>query len=1184
MKSSKSILAFLKAFCLGATIQSLGLLLTTPTVAQNIPPQTAPTTNNLSSPPAEMGVPPLVGQDSTAASSPGAIANPTPVANQGAPAPTANPVPEAVTPAVPVKIITPTVGAILDIPAATIIVQYRIGTKLELKVNGSLVDASLIGRTETDSKNGTVTKTWYGVSLNPGENRVVAHNSNGESDTVSIMVRGVPTKIQLSTLETRVPADGRSLVNVVGQLLDENGNNSKRDTVITLYSSAGEFAGVDADRDQPGFQVKVQQGQFKAQLRSSLDAQTVRIRAVAIGIETSTQVQFETNLRNSIATGLIDLRLGARGTDYYRPYSEFLPVDRDNSTQLQARGQAFGTGRIGNWLVTGAFNSDRPLNKVCNTGDRLFRDTGSVQSCDEVYPVYGDSSKVDVTTPSRDSVFIKLENSIGVAGNTPNMVMWGDYGTTEFANRSQQLTGTNRNLHGAKFNYNINNLLLSGFYGDNVQGFQRDSIAPDGTSGYYFLSQRLVLGGSELLMIETEELERPGTVVKVEALSRGLDYEFDYDRGTILLRRPLLRTAVGDNGNILVRRLVATYQYANGSNNSILGGRAQYNINRETGRESWLGASWIRENQGVRDFTILGADALFSLSPNSNITAEFARSSNNTGTGSPIEGSALRLEGQFKLSDTFSGRAHYRSTETGFANNATTSFVPGQTRYGSELTARLSDSTNLRVQVDREENRGTPPQVLTNPFQLLTPVNPLTGMVDNDLTTISAGIQQRFANNATIDLDYINRNRQDRLALDPTQSNVASDQIRSRLAVPLGHNLTLRAQNEINLSNQQDVVYPNRTAVGVEWAVYPGINLRLSQNYVSSTQFGDANYTSLDFDSSYNLTSSTKVTGRYSLSPYQSIGSVGLQQGFVLRPGLKLDLNYERIIGGIANSSGGQQFPQPYSIGQSGSTLGTSGGDSYGIGLSYTDNPNFQANARYEYRDTGVLSSTSINAGITGKLTPELTALARYQQSSATNQVIRDAGLGDTINFKTGLAFRNPAIDQWNGLLSYQYRRNPSLLPTSILTSTGTGSEDHTLSLETIYAPNWQWEFGGKYALRSATSYLDSTLSAGSTIGISQFRATYRFDYSWDITGDVRWLNQFASGRNELGAALEAGYYLSPNLRLSAGYSLGVSDDPNGRRSADGPYVGLTLKLNDLFGGFGRQDVAPVQQQESKIR
>jgi hypothetical protein len=182
------------------------------------------------------------------------------------------------------------------------------------------------------------------------------------------------------------------------------------------------------------------------------------------------------------------------------------------------------------------------------------------------------------------------------------------------------------------------------------------------------------------------------------------------------------------------------------------------------------------------------------------------------------------------------------------------------------------------------------------------------------------------------------------------------------------------------------------------------------------------------------------------------------------------------------------------------------------------------------------------------------------------------------------MAFRNPASDEFNGLFSYQYRKNPALLPTSILTSAGTGSEDHTLSLEGIYAPNWQWEFGGKYALRNSTSYLDQSLTAGNTIGITQLRATYRLGYNWDLTGDVRWLNQFSSGRSEVGAAIEAGYYLTPDLRLSAGYSLGVADDPNGGgRNANGPYVGLTVKVNELFGGFGRQQSNPVQQQESQV-
>jgi hypothetical protein len=1084
-----------------------------------------------------------------------------------------------------VKILAPTPNNVLDIPATVVVIQYRSDTTIELKVDGRLVDKNLIGRTETDSKTNLITQTWYGVPLSPGKNILTATSGQGEVATATIQVAGAPTKIQLGTAETRIPADGRTLATIEGQLLDENGNTSKQDHLVTLSATAGEFAGIDADKDQPGFQVQVQKGKFTAKLRAGLDAQTVRIRAANLNMEAFAQVQFETNLRSSIATGVVDLRFGARGTDYYRPFTDFLPTDRNNSSQLQARGQVFATGRLGDWAATGAFNSDRSLNRVCNNGDRLSRDTYSSQSCEDLYPLYGDTSKVDVLTPSRDSVFAKLERSTGVAGSIPDMVMWGDYGTNEFASRSQQFTATNRNLHGAKANYNIGNAQVSGFYGDNVQGFQRDNIAPDGTSGHYFLSQRLLLGGSENISIEIEELNRPGTVVKQEILNRGLDYDIDYDRGTVILRKPLLRTLVNDDGTILVRRLVATYQFANGSSNSIYGARGQYNISRTAGQESWLGASWTQENLGIRKFEIFGVDALVPISPTSSITAEYARSTNNTGVGTNVSGNAIRVDGQYKFSDATTGRSYFRTTEAGFSNNSTTSFVPGQTRYGVDLSTKLSDRTTIRAQFDREENRGKPPLVNTNVADLLTPRDPATGLVDNDLRTITVGLQQRIGI-TNLDLDYVNRSRQDRLALTPGQSDVSSSQIRSRFNWPLANNLTLRAQNEINLSNQQDQVYPNRSGVGIDWAVYPGIKLGLNQNFMSSTQYGDTSYTSLDFDSSYNLTQSTKVTGRYSLSPFQSIGSIGAQQGFVLSPGLKLDLNYERVIGGNTSTTtgAGQQFNQPYSSGQTGSSLNVSNGDSYGIGINYTDNPNFQANARYEFRNSGIVSSTSLSAGITGKLSPALSALLRFQQSSAANQVLRDStGLGATTNLKAGLAFRNPNSDEFNGLLSYQYRKNPSVLPTSILTNSGTGSEDHTLALEGIYAPDWRWEFGGKYALRNATSYLDQSLTAGNTLGITQLRATYRLAHDWDVTGDVRWINQFSSGRSEMGAALEAGYYLTPDLRLSAGYSLGAADDPNGNRNASGAYLGLTVKINELFGGFGRQQLTPPQQQESKV-
>jgi hypothetical protein len=603
-------------------------------------------------------------------------------------------------------------------------------------------------------------------------------------------------------------------------------------------------------------------------------------------------------------------------------------------------------------------------------------------------------------------------------------------------------------------------------------------------------------------------------------------------------------------------------------------------------QESWVGTTVVQENQGNRQFQLYGADALITLSPNNTITAEYARSQNNFDNiinssqgNNQVSGSAYRIEGNFKLNETNSARTFYRSTDAGFTNNATTSFVPGQTRYGGELTTRLNNNTNVRLVVEREDNKGVAPAPLVNYQDLLTPRNNFIpgSQLDNSLTTITAGVQQRLGN-ISLDLDYVNRSREDRLPVDSNQTNINSSQLRSRVGVPLANNLTFRGVNELNLNQAQDPNFPNRTFLGLEWAVHPGVNLRLGQNFISGGQYEDSAFTSLDLNSKYQIATNTNVTGRYSLTPFQSIGAIGLQQGIILSPGFKVDVNYERLIGssGFNSTGSGKQFAQPATFGQGSASSGTGNGDSLGIGITYSDNPNYQVNARYEQRSSTSGTNTVLSGGVTGKLSPQLTALVRYQQTGVANQTL--SSLGDNANLRVGLAYRDPQNDQINALLSYQYRKNPGVLPESILSNIGTGYEDHTLATEGIYAPNWQWEFYGKLGLRNGTNYLDKSLTSNSTLLLTQLRTTYRLGYDWDLVGDLRWINQPSTGYSETGLNLEAGYYLTPNLRLGAGYGFGrVTDDTtNIGRSSSGPYVGLTVKLDDFF-GFGTQQTQQIE-------
>ena len=1040
------------------------------------------------------------------------------------------------------------------------------------------------------------------LETNPDRSQTPETTPTPLNQPVLITNPGSPTtKIELTVAgEGRVAADGRSLLTITGRIVDDKGElvpnpPGVTEFKVTLTTSAGKFMGTDADLDALGFQVVVKDGIFTVQLQSGIEAQRVRIRAAAIvkesqdtalnnrpldrEIEAFTQVEFVTNLRPSLATGVVDLRFGPRGLNYWGSRRDFLRPEliNDNRYEVSAGAQVFTTGRIGEWLFTGAINTRRNLNERCDGSSRLYQDQ---QFCEQQYPVYGDSSRVEYLAPSRDSIFLRFERTSPTPGTETDYLMWGDYSTTELARSSQLFTSITRQLHGFKTNFNFGNLQLTALYSYNIQGFQRDAIVPDGTSGYYFLSRRLVVGGSEDVFIETEEQNRPGTVVERKQLSRGPDYEIDYDRGTLIFRRPILALDFDPFGNNLVRRIVVTYQHEslNASNTNLYAGRLQYNFLQglPQTQQAFVGTTYLRENMGMQLFELYGGDFRIPLG-NGQVIGEIARSRNNTLAFGELRGMAYRLEAETNLATGLAARAYYRSVTENFANNSTASFSPGQTRYGGNVTARISPSTNFNVGIDYETNYGIAPPVRTQLFDLFNPVpeSPPGARVDNSLTTVRAGVQQQLGA-SQLNLDLVNRNRSDRSNL---LGNGSSTQFVSRLNVPVTENLNFRAQNELNLGDRTDNLYPNRSTLGLDWRVMQGMNVRLAHQFLDARIFGRDSLTSLDTVLDRRIGENTALTSRYSV--YSGVngvigqGAIGLNHNWVVSKGLRINLTYEYIFNNLfANTGAGTQFAQPYATGQTSSSLGNFGGQSYSVGLEYNPTQDFQASARIERRTSSAGNNTVISTAAAGRLSPSLTGLFRYQQAGSSNQLLQ---IGNTASLRLGLAFRDPADDRFNALLSYQYRSNPNTIPDNLLNSSGAGSRDHLLSIEGIYAPDWQWEFYGRYALRQSTSFLANNISTDSTVLLGQIRATYRFDYRADIAAEVRWIGQPSVNFGELGLALEGGYYLSPDLRAYVGYSFGsVSDnDFSGFRSRGGVYFGITLKVNELWEGFGRQTPQP---------
>lgn len=178
------------------------------------------------------------------------------------------------------------------------------------------------------------------------------------------------------------------------------------------------------------------------------------------------------------------------------------------------------------------------------------------------------------------------------------------------------------------------------------------------------------------------------------------------------------------------------------------------------------------------------------------------------------------------------------------------------------------------------------------------------------------------------------------------------------------------------------------------------------------------------------------------------------------------------------------------------------------------------------------------------------------------------------------MAYRHPEQDQFNALLRYEYAENGGLIPETILLGSGTGSQDHLFAGEVIYAPNWRWEFYSKLAYRNSRTFVADDFVSSSNISLGQLRTTYRLNYHMDLVAEGRSIWQPSADYSESAFLLEAGYYLSPELRLAAGYVFGRADDEDftGTRSAGGPYFGMTVKLNSLLDGFGQHRAPDVPE------
>jgi hypothetical protein len=349
---------------------------------------------------------------------------------------------------------------------------------------------------------------------------------------------------------------------------------------------------------------------------------------------------------------------------------------------------------------------------------------------DDYYPVYGDDSQAVEDAPTRGKFYVRLERG-------DSHVMWGNFKTvingTEFLRNE-------RALYGAQGVYRSEKQAPDGGRTTELSAYaaqpgtlpQRDELRGTGGSAYFLKHQDITIGSET---INTEIRDRvTGRVLERKPLRYGVDYDFDYVQGVILLRRPLPSTSAAAGatrpgalgGNPVYLTVAYEFTPAAGEvDGYVYGGRAQQWL----GDHVRVGATGMREKTGDANQTLQGADVRLSHSTNTYIEGEYARSkgpgfglSRSTDGGLTIDdvgaagsrnrtAEAYRGEVKVSLSDLTRGAvagdigAHYHRWEKGFSS-LNDQITDRKETWGARGTVELGERASAFASYDESRIAG----------------------------------------------------------------------------------------------------------------------------------------------------------------------------------------------------------------------------------------------------------------------------------------------------------------------------------------------------------------------------------------------------------------------------------------------------------------------------------------------
>jgi uncharacterized repeat protein (TIGR01451 family) len=1026
-----------------------------------------------------------------------------------------------------IRWLTPDADATPAIAAIKIAIQHEPKQKVELTVNGAPVDKLNFDGAMSNEAGTVALSRWRGVDLVDGENRFVARviDANGQPVWKSERVvhyGGGAVRAEVDKALSKLVADGRSKPVIALRMFDKYGKPARAGTITRFsvdspYRSWWEVEQLDDNQilsvghREP--QVDVKEGGIAyVELEPTT---TTGYAVVRLQYNERQHDEFKVWLapaaRDWILVGI------AEGTAAYNTISGNLETasaaDREEGFEQDGRVAFFAKGRIkGEFLLTVAYDSAR---RKQDARDRLQQ---TIEP-DRYYLLYGDGTEQRFEAASQNKLYLKIERRQFVA-------LFGDFDTGFTVT---ELTRYNRSLSGLRSDFAGDRVSVSGFAARTDTGLVQDEIQGDGTSGLYRLSRSPIVIGSDKLRIEVRDRFEPTRVISSNELSRFVDYDLDYLRGTIFFKEPVHSR----DPNLNPVFIVVDYEVRSGGEDETTGGVRV--VTKLAGDKVELGASAIHEGANAGDTQVFGTDLTWRVNDETKIRAELAQSRSDDVMRADSS-TAWLVEGKH-VSQKLEARAWARETENGFGVGQQLSADTGARAGGVDARYKLNKTFSVEGEVQHQT------VLASEATRLLA----------------SADVRmQRGVYNASVGARHV-------ADKDASGDDRVSDQATLTGSVDVwGGKVTLRGAADAAIGGKDaSVDYPSRATVGIDYHLEDDTILYAEYEQASGDQI-DADVTRIGMRTrpwERTLVNSSVNTQATEYGP-RTFANFGLTQGFTWKDQWAFDVGVDQT-----NTLRGPDL-EPLNPNQP-LASGSMTEDFFAafVGASYRKEL-WQFTSRLEHRNSDSEERWSTT---TGWYREPLEGHAMSVSLQAFDSAMQLSESTEAVG-RFAWAYR-PDSSKWIVFdrLELKHDEQGSL----------GGSFESSRIVNNLHA-NWQLNPKMQLGLQYGARYVSSTFDGEQYAGLSDIagldvrrQLTRRFD----VGVHAAVLHSWESDVMDHSVGVDVGTTIAKNIWVSVGYNFAGfrdGDFSQSRHTAQGAYLKIRIKADqDTFKDLSLDSLRP---------